>query len=259
MRDLFLALMFYTRIPTPPVKDYKAEDANHTLRCYSLIGWIIGVICALAFIAGQFLGVPIGVVLSLAAGVAATGFFHEDGFADMVDGFGGGTSKQKVLDIMKDSRIGSFGTIALILLMALKIFALIELLSGIQLESGWWMILLIYASYHSIARGVSGNMVFISRYSRDDGTSKVKPVEKACGARELAGLWGFALVPYALCIIVNPWYALLPVLPVAALFFFKHICEKRIDGYTGDCMGALEQVNEVLILLSFVLITSCVA
>lgn len=255
MRLLYIALMFYTRIPTPPVKDFRPEDTNRTTRCFSLVGWIVGLICCLGFVAGNWLfNVPAGVVLALAAGVAATGCFHEDGFADMVDGFGGGNGdRQKILDIMKDSRIGSFGTIALILMFSLKIFTLTAILSD-DAVAGTCAVPLVFVTYHAAARMTAGSMVFISRYSRDDGTSKVKPVEKAWTWKEALGLYTFGLIPVVAAVFTD-WRIVL-VLPLLAfiLLVFKRFYERRIGGYTGDCLGALEQVAEIVILLFFAII-----
>jgi len=250
MRYLFLALQFYTRIPTPTVKDYRPEDANKVMRCFSLIGWIVGLIYAVAFIVGQYLfGTAIGVILSLAAGILATGCFHEDGFADMCDGFGGGSGKQRILDIMKDSRIGTYGTVGLVLLLTLKIGVLFTLMSN-PLMKDHSHILLLFVAYHSIARATAGSMVFISKYSRNDGTSKIKPVEKSYTGREIGGLFFFAAVPVVLSIYVNPWYALI-LLPLGLLVVCsKRYVERKIDGYTGDCLGAIEQIAELIILLS---------
>ncbi|MBP5210440.1 MAG: adenosylcobinamide-GDP ribazoletransferase [Bacteroidales bacterium] len=254
MRDLFLALMFYTRIPTPAIKDFQPEDANKTLRCYSLVGAIVGIIYWAAFAVGDLVfNTPMAIVLAFGAGALATGCFHEDGFADMVDGFGGGTDKQRILDIMKDSRIGTYGTIATILMYAMKFLALLTILTSSVIDR-WWLAALIFVCYHSLARMTAGSMVFFSRYSRDDGTSKVKPVEKAWTWREMLGLYSFGMIPFVICIALCPWCAL-TVAPLVLLFtFFKLFYEKKIDGYTGDCLGALEQMCELVILLSFVVI-----
>lgn len=255
MRLLYIALMFYTRIPTPPVKDFSPEDTNRTTRCFSLVGWIVGVICCIGFMAGNWLfGLPAGVVIALAAGVATTGCFHEDGFADMIDGFGGGNGDRlKILDIMKDSRIGSFGTIALILMFSLKIFTLISIMSD-GAVAGTWAVPLIFVTYHAAARMTAGSMVFISRYSRDDGTSKVKPVEKGWTWREALGLYLFGLIPVAAAAVADWRISLILPLLALILLLFRRFCEKRIGGYTGDCLGALEQLSEIAILLFIVII-----
>lgn len=254
MRDLFIALMFYTRIPTPEIKNFKTEETDRAIRCFSLVGWIIGAICfAVYFIGWKLFSSQIGIVLSLVAGVLATGCFHEDGFADMVDGFGGGIGKQRILEIMKDSRIGSYGTIATVLMYALKFFTLEAILSS-EAVSQWWQMLLIFIIWHSLARLTAGNMVFFSRYCRDDGTSKIKPVEKGWGPKEVIGLWSFGVIPLGAAIWFCPWCALIPVALIVVFLLFKHYFEKRIDGYTGDCLGALEQISEAIILLSFVAI-----
>ena len=121
IRIFFTALMFYTRIPCPSSTDHHPDYINKATRYFPLIGWIVGGLSFLAFLGSSYVfNTSISVVISLIIGVLVTGAFHEDGLADVVDGFGGGWTKQKILDIMKDSRIGAFGAISLVLLFLLK-------------------------------------------------------------------------------------------------------------------------------------------
>lgn len=250
----FAALMFYTRIPCPKKIDCSKVDLNQALRYFPLVGIIVGAISFLIYWGAAFLfGNAIAVVASLIAGVLTTGAFHEDGFADTFDGFGGGWTKEKILEIMKDSRIGTYGTVALILLFAVKIMSLYILL--LQLENeGWSMVFLFFILYHSLARLTSGNIVFISQYARDDLTSKVKPVEKHATRTEIIISYLFGLTPLTIFAIINPivCVVLLPLflLVVKGNRYFK----KWIDGYTGDCLGCIEQLAEVIIMLTFVAI-----
>src|SRR5258708_5864215 len=115
------AVMFYTRIPCPKWVDHSSEFLNKATRYFPLIGWIVGAFCFGTYYGLQYIyPIEIAIIISMAAGILITGAFHEDGFADVCDGFGGGWTKQKILDIMKDSHIGAYGVIGLILLFLLK-------------------------------------------------------------------------------------------------------------------------------------------
>ena len=141
--------MFYTRIPCPSNIDHSPEYINKATRYFPLIGWIVGGLSFLVFYLSALLFEPsIAVILSLLCGVLVTGAFHEDGLADVVDGFGGGWKKQDILDIMKDSNIGAFGAIAIVLLFLLK-FTALE--TAISTNKEFQIIILIFISYHSLA------------------------------------------------------------------------------------------------------------
>ena len=124
-----------------------------------------------------------------------------------------------------------------------------------QLEKeGWWMVFLFFILYHSLARLTSGNIVFISQYAREDLTSKVKPVEKHATRTEIIFSYVLGLTPLTIFAIINPIVCIV-LLPLFLLIvegnrYFK----KWINGYTGDCLGCIEQLAEVLIMLTFVAI-----
>ncbi len=146
IRIFFTALMFYTRIPCPASTDHSPEYINKATRYFPFIGWIVGAISFLVFALFSLLfEIEIAVVFSLVAGILTTGAFHEDGFADVFDGFGGGYTKTKILEIMKDSRIGAYGGIAISLLLVLKILVLSKLLSKIE-STDYLTVFLIYIS-----------------------------------------------------------------------------------------------------------------
>lgn len=253
-KDFFASLMFYTRIPCPKKIDCSNIALNQALRYFPLVGMIVGTISFLIYLGTSLLfGNAIAVVASLTAGVIITGAFHEDGFADTFDGFGGGWTTEKILEIMKDSTIGTYGTVALILLFAFKILSLYALLPQLEKE-GWWMVFLFFILYHSLARLTSGNIVFISQYAREDLTSKVKPVEKHATRTEIIFSYVLGLTPLTIFAIINPIVCIV-LLPLFLLIvegnrYFK----KWINGYTGDCLGCIEQLAEVLIMLTFVAI-----
>src|SRR3569833_79355 len=117
----FTALMFFTRIPCPKWVDHSEEYLNKSSKYFPVVGIIVGSISALIFWLFQlFFPVEIALIFSIIASILTTGAFHEDGFADVCDGFGGGWTKDKILLIMKDSRVGAFGVIGLISILAGK-------------------------------------------------------------------------------------------------------------------------------------------
>ena len=249
LKIFFTSLMFYTRIPCPSYIDHSEEYLNKATRYFPLIGIIVGSISFISFwLSNQLFNVEISVIISIATGIFVTGAFHEDGLADTFDGFGGGWSKEKILEIMKDSRIGTYGTISLVVLLILKTFSfssLILLIESNLNQSSDLIIFLIFITYHSI-----------SNYSRDDSLSKSKPVAKSNSVTEilLAYLWGLA--PLIGLIYFIPQYLSI-VLPLGLLFFSSsRYFQKRIDGYTGDCLGAVEQLSEVMCLLIFLVLAN---
>lgn len=245
-------MTFYTRIPCPNSIRILPDELNSSIRYYPLIGFIVGALSFCVFWGANFLfGTNLAVVLSIAAGVLLTGSFHEDGFTDVFDGFGGGWTKEKILEIMKDSRIGAFGTIALVLLIALKILSL-NTLTSVLSDSNMIAVFLIFVSYHSLARLTSGNIVFLSKYARADETSKVKPIEKGATIKEIVIAYFIGLLPLGILsfYIIHVLWVLVPL--SFLILFAKRYFEKNIDGYTGDCLGFTEQAAEIIILLFFV-------
>ena len=246
------ALMFYTRIPCPKILDHDPKNLNKATRYFPLIGWIVGAMSyAMFFVADLFLGQSIAIVLSLLVGVWLTGAFHEDGLADAADGFGGGWTQTTILHIMKDSRVGAFGAIAIVLLFLLKFTALETMLERVTIS---YYVPILFVCYHTLARFTAVHLIFTSRYSREDATSKVKPIAQRFGSTEVLGAYFFGLVP--LCVLVYfQWKFIFVLLPLSLLVLWaKRYFEKWIDGYTGDCLGAVEQLAECVCILSFVVL-----
>lgn len=237
----FTALMFYTRIPCPKWVTHDPEYLNKATRYFPLMGWIVAAVCALVYMATEFfLGSSIAVLLSMIAGILTTGAFHEDGFADVCDAFGGGWTKEKILDIMKDSRIGAYGTIGIMLLLLLK-FTTLSAMPFTQM----WMILL---AAHSFSRLCAVLLVATSQYVRENDDAKAKPLAKSITAKEIIPAVLFGLLPLLFFQRFEIIYAL--ILPLLGTFFLRRYFHKWIGGYTGDCLGATQQVAEVLFYLS---------
>ncbi|MGI6369427.1 MAG: adenosylcobinamide-GDP ribazoletransferase [Ignavibacteria bacterium] len=253
--NIFLiALMFYSRILSPIKVEHSPENLNKATRYFPLIGWIIGLASFVIFLLSQYiLPIEISVVISLVAGVLLTGAFHEDGFADMIDGFGGGWTSEKILEIMKDSRIGNYGAISLILLFLLKFYALLYA-SKYMLNQTIIELALLFISYHSLARLSATQLIFFSNYAREDEKSKVKPIGHFNSLNDAIIAYIFGLIPLVGLCFYN-WQNIFVLLPILILvIYFKRYFEKWIGGYTGDCLGALEQISECTILLTYLVI-----
>lgn len=116
MKQLLASFVFFTRLPFWRIGDVPAECYKHVVDYWTLVGWLTGGIMALSYLGASFLlPLPCAVVVALLVRLLVTGALHEDGFADFVDGFGGGTSRQRILEIMKDSHIGTYGVIGLVM------------------------------------------------------------------------------------------------------------------------------------------------
>lgn len=237
--------MFYTRIPVPKSLGFSGDNLNKATRYFPLVGIIAGSVGAAVFyISGYVFSVYLAIILAIAAMVLLTGSFHEDAFSDFCDGFGGGYTKEKILEIMKDSRIGTYGAVGLILLMLIKIFLLAEI------DPKKIPIILIAA--HALSRVNPVLLMFSSQYVRNDSTSKSKPVGETKSTTTLVIALAFGLLP----LILVPYHTI-PFLLLAMLLillYFRYYVHKKLGGYTGDVLGALQQLSEVGFYITFILI-----
>jgi adenosylcobinamide-GDP ribazoletransferase len=245
--------MFYTRIPCPKNIDHNPDYLNKATRYFPFIGWIVGSISFLAFyLFSLFLSTETAVIFSIIISVLTTGAFHEDGFADVCDGFGGGWTKEKILTIMKDSAIGAYGAIGLVLLFLVKFKLLSE--SILLFTHNLFLVFLLFISAHSLSRLAAISIIFTHEYSRDDASSKSKPIAKKHSWKEVLGSFFFGLIPLLALSYFN-YKILLVVIPIfITRYFLARYFQKWIDGYTGDCLGATQQVCEVVYYLSILFI-----
>ena len=251
----FTCLMFYTRIPCPKNINHDPDYLNKATRYFPFIGWIVGTISFTAFyIFSLFLSTETAVIFAIIASVLTTGAFHEDGFADVCDGFGGGWTKEKILMIMKDSAIGAYGAIGLVLLFLSKFKLLTESISLFTNSNSYLLVFLLFISAHSVSRLAAISIIFTHEYSRDDASSKSKPIAKNHSWKEIFGSFFFGLIPLLILSYFN-FKFLLALIPVFIMrYFLARYFQKWIDGYTGDCLGATQQVCEVVYYLSILLI-----
>ncbi|MDO9599063.1 MAG: adenosylcobinamide-GDP ribazoletransferase [Azoarcus sp.] len=235
----FTALGFFTRLPVPAWVPWSPERLNHAARYFPLVGWVVGAIGALSYLVLALILPPsLAVILSMAVTIRATGAFHEDGWADSCDGLGGGWEKAQVLTIMKDSRIGSYGTVGMVLMLLAKAAALIELGADGDLAVAFALLVA-----HPLSRLASTSLIHLLPYVREDETSKSKPLARRLSGTELAIACAFGLLPLAL---LAPLEALGAVTAtIAATVWAARMFVRRLGGYTGDLLGATQQVTEL--------------
>jgi adenosylcobinamide-GDP ribazoletransferase len=240
----FTALTFFTRIPCASWGKHDQADLNRAARYFPLVGVVVGLVAVAAFLlASRILPVSLAVLLSMISTLLLTGAFHEDGLSDAVDGLGGGWDKEQMLTIMKDSRIGNYGAVALVMALLIKFQALINI-PLTQLP-------VVIIAAHSMSRFASTVLIYTQSYVRENG--KAKPLAQNIYERELAIAAVFGLAPLAL---LDPhlWWALL--LPVLVWLWFSNKLKKLLGGYTGDCLGAMQQLCEISFYLGVVACTS---
>lgn len=253
LRLFFKALSFYTRLPVPAaVHQDNAAELPDAIRYLPVVGWICGLLAAAVFVIANYLfGYLPALILSMAATILMTGAFHEDGFSDVCDGFGGGWTKEKILLIMKDSRLGTYGVTGLFLLLGIKLAVLYQLLlihtTDIFFVGG------VFIVAHSLSRFAAIMVMFNHPYARMEDSKAAGAVEQGKSRNLLIA--GFLTI---LPLVALIFYTSRPILaclvfPVLLLsLYLGSYFKKWIGGYTGDCLGAVQQLTEVVIYLSLI-------
>jgi adenosylcobinamide-GDP ribazoletransferase len=243
IRRFLVAIQFLTRLPVPRALNSSETDIGKAAAFFPLVGVIVGGGAALVFVVLQrILPLAGSVFCAIVFAVFITNGFHEDGLADSFDGFGGGWKKDRVLEIMRDSRIGTYGTLALIFVVLAKF----TLLSSLPAGQIWrWLIVA-----HTASRWTTLPLCMWLPYARAEGQGKL--VAKQLGTLEIMT----GTVTLLLVLLLLPWQAALATSLVAALltllsgFYFR----ARIQGITGDCLGATNQLTEVGLYITAVIL-----
>jgi adenosylcobinamide-GDP ribazoletransferase len=243
-RDFFNALRFMTIFPVPSSDTATAPDwLSRCAKYFPAVGICVGLVSAVALLlAGAIWSPVIAALLAVAASIVVSGGLHEDGLADTADGFGGGWSVEKRLAIMKDSRIGAYGALALLFGIALRVTALAEL--------PLWTGAAALIATHAAARITPAFVMNALPYAGDAAAMKVSYADAPVSANDI----GFALIVVACALvplIVVSFLSVISGLLLGALLAAAITLWARrlIDGYTGDVLGAIEQVFEIGFLL----------
>lgn len=239
------AFIFFTRLPFWRIKEVPAENFKHVVNYWPLVGWLTGgLTAAILWAASMILPVSIAIVLAIIGRLCITGALHEDGLADFFDAFGGGTTKERTLAIMKDSHIGSYGVIGLIFYFLL----LWSLLSAIPVP----LVCLVIISGDVWGKLVASQLINVLPYARKEEDSKIKTVYN----RMSLGAFLFALfcgiTPLLVLLPMRFWLA--GILPLLIFIILYLLMKKRLQGYTGDCCGATVLLCELSFYLGIVLL-----
>lgn len=240
-----IATQFLTRLPTPAIAGFESQWLRRSLRYFPLVGGLVGLLnVAVWWISIQWLPGSVAVGLMLAASLLVTGAFHEDGFADVCDGFGGGNTAARTLEIMKDSRIGAFGAIGIFMMLGLKWTAIVCL--------PVLAVPLLIVCAHVVSRWCAIGLVWRLRYVRSDDAAKSQPFDGGLAGAEwlVAAVLGAALVAIVASVTgfsrlearaVAGGVGAAAILAATCAAYFR----ARIGGYTGDCLGATQQLAEL--------------
>lgn len=231
--ELRLAFLLLSRLPVPPVAGVAPAMAASSW-AWPLVGLAVGTVSAVVLAVAQALGLPplMAALTALAAGVLATGAMHEDGLADLADGFGGGRSRENKLGIMRDSRIGSYGVVALILAFGVRASGL----STLAEEGGGWLGLLAIAA---ASRSLLPAALVMMPPARSDGLGRAAAGKDPVPAQIAAALGLLCLLP------LGPGTALLTAAAmVLAVALVAALAMRQVGGQTGDVLGAMQQVAE---------------
>ena len=239
---LFLcALQFMTRLPTPRLDGFQPDWVARSAPYFPVVGWIVGAISAAAFLGASQLwpGLP-AAVIAIVVGLLVTGGFHEDGLADTADGLGGGQTAARRLETMKDSRIGSYGALALWSVLTLKAVLLATLPP--------WQGALALLLFHGVGRAAAAGVMASLAYVREADTAKLGPSPMAVRPYEAVIALALGVAPMILW--PSPLQAvgglLLAAIGAAGLALLSR---RLIGGFTGDVLGGVEQLAELGLLL----------
>jgi len=259
-RHFLLALQFFTRIPvTGRLADwvgFSPAMLRASAAHFPGVGWIVGALTAAVFWGLMLLLPPVpaapwvAAIASTVFGVLLTGAFHEDGLADLADGLGGSMDRGRALEIMKDSRIGSYGAIALVL----AVFAKVALLALLAQVDAWLAVVALFAA-HVTSRTVPLFVIRTLPHVGDTPQSKSKPLAESIGNGGLAsGLlwWALAMALVVWLLPAAPW-AMGVLGALVGLAWMWRLLQRRLQGFTGDGLGATQQVCEVLFYLGLAL------
>lgn len=245
MRSLLAALMMFTRIPLWRLVNVDKRYFADVIKFWSLVGFLTGATTGgVLWLTAQVLPLGVACVLAIIARILLTGALHEDGLADFFDGFGGGTSREKILAIMKDSHIGGYGTIGLVLYFGLYY----SLLSSFDPA----MIFPIVIAADCFSKLCAAVMINTLPYVRKEEESKTKVIYSKVQVLVFVLVGAITMIPFFFLKDASFCWAMVPAIltAIALRFFFK----AKIGGYTGDCCGASVLIIEQVFYLSVLVI-----
>lgn len=260
LRHYLLALQFFTCLPVTGALarwvGYSPQMLRASAGHFPGVGLLVGALAALiyALLAGALPATPwtplLAAILSTAATVRLTGGFHEDGLADLADGLGGSADRQRALEIMKDSRVGSFGVLALLLAVLAKV-GLLALLGSV----GWRHACAALLLAHAVSRALPLLLIRLLPYVADGASSKSKPLADQIGNRGLltAAVWALLALVLAGSLLRPSGLGAVLLASAVAFAWMWRLLRRRLQGFTGDALGATQQACELACYLGLAL------
>lgn len=245
MLQVLAAFIFFTRLLFWKIAEVPADAFRHVVCRWPLVGWLTaGLSVLVLYSSALVLPASVALLLAILTRLLVTGCLHEDGLADFFDGFGGGTSRERTLEIMKDSHIGSYGVIGLIFYFALY-YAMLHALplpvAGAVMLAG-----------DPFSKGVAAMIINRLPYARTAETAKNKTVYSQMSLSEYLFCILSALIPLVWLPDVSYLWALL--FPVITWYLLTSFMKRKINGYTGDCCGATFLLCELSFYLGSLLV-----
>jgi adenosylcobinamide-GDP ribazoletransferase len=240
LRSLLTAVQYFTRMPVPVWVGHDAAQLARAARYFPVVGIGVGALGAAALWVAAFFFTPLpAVVVSTALTVCITGAFHEDGLADTIDGLGGSMNRERALEIMKDSRVGTFGVLGLVFTVLLKISAL----AALPLPEAMTALI----AGHGLSRAYAVVLTWRLPYAREGASTRAKPVVENVRTSDVivALICGLAPLPF---IGVHAVFGMLAA--ALALLLSYRWFRRRLGGYTGDTLGATQQFCEAAFYLA---------
>ncbi len=253
INDIFAALMFFTRLPWWRIHSVPADSFKRIVGYWPLVGWLTGGVTVTVFWLATELHfhVILAVLLAFSARLLLTGALHEDGLADFFDGFGGGRTRERILAIMKDSHIGTYGVLGLMMYVVLWLASAVVLTDKL----GEYMLIVFFVG-DIWSKWCASQIINILPYARKEDECKIKKIyARMSPTAFLTGLL-FAVVPLAGCMFsggglflaLRIWTS--AVAPVVTMLLLVLYMRHRLGGYTGDCCGATFLLCELSFLLT---------
>ena len=251
LADCRHCVVFLTRLPIARDTALPPPGLAGAMRALPLAGVLIGAIIGAVLVLAAWLGAPASVaaLLAVTAGLGLTGALHEDGLADVADGFGGGATVERKLEIMRDSRIGTYGVLALIVTVAFKALVLATLAA-----QSVWLAFAVTVAAAAVSRVSPAGVLYLLAPARRDGLS-------AAAGRPGRGTILQALAAATLVSVVFLWpvsflfgLVVVPLAGLAGLVGMAWLARRQIGGQTGDVAGASQVVSEVAVLLVAVMV-----
>lgn len=248
-RLLCVALQYFTRLPTPALRTFDRAWLSQSVRYFPVAGLIVGAIgSGVLWSCAQVLPTPLAALLALAAMVATTGAFHEDGLADTFDALGGFVSRERALEIMRDSRIGTYGAAALGIALLLRWQAMTALPLTVTV--------LVLPCAQAAARAGAASLMASLAYVRLEDDAKAKPVAQDLAVGNLMATLCIGVAPTVAAILLAPGFAWPLTAGLASIVLVRASCARwfrqRLGGYTGDALGCCEQFGEIAFLLAVI-------